>query len=94
MLSDKDEKEIAGEAAKHLVWDLMGASKELSNMSSYARFVIRKQNDISLLRKQPSKELRVRYNISLDGGYKNFVWWLLEEIENGNIKLREDVQSE
>lgn len=92
-MTEEEKKEIAEEAGKRLIWDLLDAKRELSNMSSYARHVIREQHNCSLLRIGPSKDLRVKYNIS-DGGYKNFIWWILEEIEKGNIKIKQDVQPE
>ena len=92
-MSEEDKKEIAEEAGKRLVWDLLGASHELDNMSSYARSIIRKQDNCELYKIMPSKDLRLRYGINLDRGYINFVWWLLEEMEKGNVTIKEDVQS-
>ena len=94
-MTDEEKKEIAEEAGKRLIWDLLDAKNELSNMSSYARHIIRKQDSCKLYKIGPSKELLVKYGLSMDGGYKNFVWWLLEQVEKGNIKIEgSNAQSE
>lgn len=92
-ISDEDKKEILEEAGKQMVWQLLDSYKDLKNMSAYARHVIRKQDDCSLLRREASKDLRVKYSIPYENGYISVVWWLLEQWEKGNIIIKEDVQS-
>lgn len=89
-MSDEEKKEIAEEAGKRLIWDLLGSSEQLHNLSSYARLVTRKAEDCRLYRIMPSKDLIVRYGISYDVGYISFVWWLLEQFEKGNITIKKD----
>lgn len=94
-MTEEEKRDIAEEAGKRLIWDLLDSSKELSNMSSYARHIIRKQESCNLYKIGPSKELFIKYGLSMDGGYKNFVWWLLEQVEKGNIKIEvSNAQSE
>lgn len=88
----EEKKDIAEEVGKRLAWELLDASHDIHNMSAYARTIIRKQNDCSLLRINPSKELIVRYNINSQRGYINYVWWLLEQVEKGNVTIKEDAQ--
>lgn len=93
-ISDEDKKEIIEEAGKRLIWDMLDKSREYANMGSYARQIIRKQENCNLLRIAPSKDLRIKYGLSFSGGYTDFVWWVLEEIEKGNITIKPDVQPE
>ena len=92
-MSDEERKEIAEMIGKKVAWQLLDASKNMENLSSYTRSVIRKMNDCDLLRKVPSKDLRIKYGIPIDWGYIQVVWWLLEELEKGNVTIKEDVQS-
>jgi len=89
----EDKTRIAEEIGKRVAWDLLDASKDMDNLSSYTRSVIIKQS-CDWLRKAPSKDLIVKYGIRLNRGYLSVVWWLLEELEKGNIIIKDDVQSE
>lgn len=91
-MSDEEKKEIAEEAGKRLIWDMLDASHELSNMGGYVRSIIRKQENCELLRITPTKDLIFKYGISLNRGYTTTVWWLLEQWEKGNITIKEDAQ--
>jgi hypothetical protein len=92
-ISEEEKKEMAEHAGKELIRGLLDDSKELSNMSAYARLILRKQKDYCH-RHEPSKNLRVQYGIY---GYDRmgalYVWWLLEQLEKGNVIIKEDVQS-
>lgn len=92
-IPEEDKRHIMEEAGKRLVWDMLNASEELNNMGHYARSIIRKQHDYVSFRNLPSKDLSVRYGINLQKGYTNYVWWLLEQLEKGNVTIKEDVQS-
>jgi len=87
----EDKTRIAEEIGKRVAWDLLDASKDMDNLSAYTRSVIRKNNSCDLLRKAPSKDLIIKYGIRLDRGYLSFVWWLLEELEKGNVTIKSDV---
>lgn len=87
---EERQKEVAEQIGKHLAWELLDAYKEVKNLRAYTRAVIRKQDDCSLLRREPSKDLRVKYAIPYDGGFTSVIWWLLEQWEKGNITIKED----
>lgn len=91
-ITEEYKREIAQEAGKRLIWDMLDASHELHNMAGYTRSIIRKI-DIDSLRKMPSKDLMIRYGLNMNRGYTNYVWWLLEQLEKGNVTIKEDVQS-
>jgi uncharacterized protein YcfL len=88
---EEQKKEMAEAAGKELIRGLLDDSKELSNMSAYARSILRKQKDYSCTRNEPSKDLRVRYGLfGYDRLGASYVWWLLEQLEKGNVTIKED----
>ena len=88
---EEDKIRIAEEIGKRVARQLLDASNNMENLSSYTRSVIRKSNDCDILRKGPSKDLRIKYGIPLGWGYISVVWWLLEQWEKGNITIKDDV---
>ena len=90
-MSEEEKKEVMEDAGKWLVWELLGDSREISDMSSDARSIIRKSEDCNLLRITPTKDLVVKYGININRGYTPFVWWLLEQFEKGNVTIKDDV---
>jgi hypothetical protein len=88
---EEQKKQMAEHAGKELIRSLLDDSKELSNMSAYARSIIRKQKDHTCNRREPSKDLRVQYGIfGYDRMGAMYVWWLLEQLEKGNVIIKDE----